>query len=128
MKFKDSVFEDHYNEYWNKKVVVLDDTIRTISLGFGLFHNNDHVPSLIEKYYHCVQNILSKLNEQTYLFEDIEYVQKYKKDTVAQAIEDLRFYACVFPECANISEKFIETLNSSLNAQEKINHTTASSI
>lgn len=126
MKFKHSVFEEYCNEYWNKKVVGLDNTIRAVSLGFGLFHNETHIPSLIEKYHRYIQNILSALDHQTHRFEDISYVQKYKKDTVAQAIEDLSFYAGIFPEYASISEKFIETLSSSLDTPEKINHTTPS--
>ncbi|ARB93154.1 hypothetical protein [Legionella longbeachae] len=124
MKFKNSVLEESYNEYWNKHIVVLDNTIRTISLGFSLFHNNDHVPGLIEKYYRGIQNILSKLGHQTSIFEDIEYVQNYKKDVINQSIEDLSLYACIFPEYASICEKYKETINSSLGDQEKVNHRT----
>ncbi|WP_258956553.1 hypothetical protein [Legionella sainthelensi] len=126
MKFKGSIFEERCNEYWNKKVVGLDNIIRTVSLGFGLFHNETHIPSLIEKYHRCIQNILSALDNQTHMFEDIGYVQKYKKDTVTQAIEDLNFYAGIFPEHARISETFIETLSASLDTAEKINQTTPS--
>ena len=74
MKFKNSPFEERYNEYWNNNVVTVDQIIRNVSLGFKLF-DDTNIGKLIEKYQQHVMNILSNLERQSYLFEDKEYLQ-----------------------------------------------------
>ncbi|MGM9453581.1 hypothetical protein ACTAZI_09620 [Legionella bozemanae] len=110
MKFQNSLFEDRYNEYWNKNVVTLDETIRNTSLGLNLFENRANVTQLIEAYQQHVLTILTNLDRQSYLFEDKEYVQAYMKNTVSQTVEDFSFYAKIFPETQEICAKFLKTL------------------
>ncbi len=109
------MFEERYNDYWNKNVVALDNLIRNVSLGFSLFDNNVNIPALIEAYQQHVKNILANLARQASMFEDKEYVQQYIKNTIDQAIEDLNLYEDVFPKYKNISEKFIETIGLELS-------------
>lgn len=110
MKFQNSLFEDRYNEYWNKNVVTLDETIRNTSLGLNLFENRANVTQLIEAHQQHVLTILTNLDRQSYLFEDKEYVQAYMKNTVSQTVEDFSFYTKIFPETQEICSKFLKTL------------------
>lgn len=110
MKFKESLFEERYNEYWNKNVVTLDTTIRNTSLGLNIFENRVKVSGFIRAYQQHVLNILSNLDRQSYLFEDKEYVQEYMKNTVSQAVEDFSFYSKTFPESKEICSTFLNSL------------------
>ncbi|KTD41467.1 hypothetical protein [Legionella parisiensis] len=117
MKFQNSWFEDRYNEYWNKNVVTLDETIRSTSLGLNLFENRANVTQLIEAYQQHVLNILTNLDRQSYLFEDKEYVQTYMKNTVSQTGEDFSVYAKIFPESKDVCSKFLKTLGVNLPSE-----------
>ncbi|AWN74159.1 hypothetical protein LEAN103870_14650 [Legionella anisa] len=120
MKFQNSLFEYRYNEYWDKNVVRLDETIRSTSLGLNLFENRRNVTQLIEAYQQHVLTILVNLDRQSYLFEDKKYVQAYMKDTVNQTVEDFSFYEKIFPESKEICSNFLKTLgvNSTLETEE----------
>jgi hypothetical protein len=65
VKFKDSTFEERYNEYWNNSVVTVDQTIRNASLGFKLFDNTD-ISKLITTYQQYVINIFSNLKRRNH--------------------------------------------------------------
>lgn len=120
MKFQGSLFEERYNEYWNKNVVALDETIRNTSLGLNLFENRVNVTQLIETYQQHVLTILTNLDRQSYLFEDKKYVQEYMKNTVSQTTEDFSFYTKIFPDSKEICVKFLKNLgvNSPLDTEE----------
>ncbi|CAM2753156.1 bile acid beta-glucosidase [Legionella steigerwaltii] len=111
MKFENSLFEERYNDYWNRTVVVLDTTIRNSSSDQNLFANRANVGELIKTYQQNVLNVLSNLDRQSLMFEDEEYVQKYRKNTIEQAREDLTFYANLFPEYKNISSEALKAID-----------------
>lgn len=120
MKFKNSLFEERYNEYWNSNVVILDKTIRNASEGENLFAKRDNVGNLIKAYQQHVLNVLSNLDRQAYMFEDNEYVQEYRKSTVEQAREDVTTYSSLFPECKETCSEFLKAFdnNSSIKTVE----------
>ncbi|PWY56180.1 hypothetical protein DGG96_07510 [Legionella qingyii] len=121
MKFENSTFEERFNDYWNSNVVTLDIAIRSCSLGLNLFEIRSSALQLIETYQRHILNILSNLTRQIYLFDDKEYVQKYIKNTVDQAIEDLSFYKNIFPEYKEIPAEFLTALiNASSSESENI--------
>ncbi len=119
MKFENSNFEERYNDYWNRNVVTLDTTIRSCSLGLNLFEVRSNVLELIETYQQHISNLLSNLTRQVYLFEDKEYVQKYIKNTVNQAIEDLSFYTHIYPEYKEIPAEFLTALKAASSPEPK---------
>jgi hypothetical protein len=120
MKFENSLFEERYNDYWNTHVVTSDHKIRNISLGITFFDENANVGKLITTYQRHVLNILTNLDRQAYMFEDTEYLQNYRENTISQAVEDLSFYASVFPEYKNVAKDCINALGvkTSLEANE----------
>lgn len=113
MKFKNSPFEDCFNEYWNNNVVTLDNTIRNASLGC-----DDNIAKLIERYQHHVKNILLNLNRQAYMFEDKEYLQEYKQNTIDQTLEDFSFYAGVYPQHRDVISQSLKALGIELPVED----------
>ncbi|KTC79413.1 hypothetical protein [Legionella cherrii] len=111
MKFENSLFEERFNDYWNRNVVVLDTIIRNINMQ-NLFANRANVGDLIKSYQQHVRNMLSNLFRQESMFEDKGYVQEYRKNTIEQAHEDLAVYSRLFPE-------YQETITEFLNAIDK---------
>lgn len=110
MNFENSLHEERYNDYWNQSVVALDKKIRSASLNLCLF-DNTNISKLIKEYHQHVQNILSNLDRQSYMFDDKEYVQQYLKNTIEQAVDDLNFYATIVPKHKDIAKELIETLS-----------------
>jgi ACT domain-containing protein len=110
MKFKNSIFEERFNEYWDNKVIALDMDMRKTSLGLNLHDRSSNIAYLIETFQQNVLNILLELDSHTYMFEDKDYLQEYRNKTIQQAIEYLYFYASVFSEYKDISSEFLKTL------------------
>ncbi|MCW8397590.1 hypothetical protein OQJ26_02160 [Legionella sp. PATHC038] len=110
MKFENSLFEERYNEYWNRNVVVLDTIIRNINMQ-NLFANRANVGDLIKSYQQHVLNMLSNLSRQESMFEDKGYVNEYRQNTIQQAHEDLAFYSRAFPEYRENIAEFLNAID-----------------
>lgn len=101
MKFKGSMYEDRYNDYWNKNVVFQDQRIRA-DLGLctdkgsekpGFFHDQaSALLVLMKEYGQRVSNLLTNLKRQGVAFDDQEYVIDYLRETRDAAINDVKDY------------------------------------
>lgn len=121
MKFEESDWELRCNEYWNKNVVTMDNTIRTSALGFSFLGDSTDVSMLINEYYDRVMNVVSNVERQAYMFEDKAYIQEYVQNSVSQAVEDLSFYYYAFPQYAKDCSLHISTLSKKLPSSEQEN-------
>ena len=82
MKFKNSVFEIRFNDFWNNKVVKTDLKIRSALNKLGLFDSSDAlVVEKIKEYHINIKSFINSLQKQVlnHKYSDPKYLESYAK-------------------------------------------------
>ncbi|KTD79433.1 hypothetical protein [Legionella waltersii] len=125
MYFKDSNFEERYNEFWNSGAVYADKQIsQFMEKGFGLLQQGEYF-SLLTKYAETASTLVTNLNRQTWSipFDDQDYVSEYIAATLQTMQEDFLRYRSKL--AANYGEKSlcVDLIDNSLsNLSQLANH------
>ena len=115
MKFKNSVFEIRFNDFWNNKVVKTDLKIRSALNKLGLFDSSDAlVVEKIKEYHINIKSFINSLQKQVlnHKYSDPKYVHKYLLTTIASVRSDLESYAKKNPNLLGLSLDFVDYLDS----------------
>lgn len=115
MKFKNSVFEIRFNDFWNNKVVKTDLKIRSALNKLGLFDSSDAlVVEKIKEYHINIKSFINSLQKQVLnnKYSDPKYAHKYLLTTIATVRSDLESYAKKNPNLLGLSLDFMDYLDS----------------